>query len=238
MPDNRRHRGPHPEDAQLFAATAEATLRAATNDLCWLLTNGYASTSAIKLVGDRYGLDARQRLAVARCACSQQAADRRRSHQVDSDQLCGEHLWVDGYNVLTSVEAALSAGVILHARDGCYRDMASMHGSYRKVDETIPALQLIGELFTQWKVVGCTWVLDEPVSNSGRLKRLLVEFAGQRGWIWQAQLARDPDAILIKSKRITASADSQVVDRAERWFNLAKEVISERVPEAWIVDLS
>jgi len=34
--------------------------------------------------------------------------------------------------------------VILAARDGAYRDMASMHGSYRKVAETLPALELLG----------------------------------------------------------------------------------------------
>jgi hypothetical protein len=55
-------------------------------------------------------------------------------------------LWIDGYNVLTSIEAALSGGVILRARDGCYRDMASMHGSYRKVEETISAIHILGEL--------------------------------------------------------------------------------------------
>ena len=38
--------------------------------------------------------------------------------------------------MLTTIEAALAGGVILAARDGAYRDMASMHGSYRKVAET------------------------------------------------------------------------------------------------------
>ena len=79
---------------------------------------------------------ARQRTAVGRCCCSDAEAARRRSCQVGGERLCGAALWLDGYNVLTTIEAALAGGVILAARDGAYRDMASMHGSYRKVAET------------------------------------------------------------------------------------------------------
>ena len=53
MPDHRKHRGPHPEDKQLFAAEQCPRLREAANDLAWLLNRGYASTSALKIVGDR-----------------------------------------------------------------------------------------------------------------------------------------------------------------------------------------
>ena len=62
MPDRRNHRGAHPQDRLLFASDpAEPDLRRATSDLNWLLTRGYASVSALKLVGDRYALYARQR---------------------------------------------------------------------------------------------------------------------------------------------------------------------------------
>ena len=110
-------------------------LRDATRDLSSLLTRGYASPSSLKLVGDRYSLDSRQRLAIARCGCGDQDVTQRQRHQVPTAGLQHHELWIDGYNVLTSIEAALSGGVV-HARDGCYRDMASMHGSYRKVAET------------------------------------------------------------------------------------------------------
>ncbi len=55
-------------------------------------------------------------------------------------------MWVDAFNLITTVEAALAGGVLIKGRDGCLRDMASMHGSYRKVAETIPALHCIGEV--------------------------------------------------------------------------------------------
>ena len=40
-PDIRKHRGPHPEDATLFANERLSTLRTAVSELSWLLTRDY-----------------------------------------------------------------------------------------------------------------------------------------------------------------------------------------------------
>src|SRR5436190_5992886 len=112
------------------------------------------------------------------------------------DQMRGRPLLIDGYNVLTTIEAALGGGVILAARDSTFRDMASIHGSYRKVEETRPALDLAGRTLTDLGVTHCTWYLDQPVSNSGRLKQVMLDVAIQSGWKWDVQIVTDPDAIL------------------------------------------
>jgi hypothetical protein len=190
------------------------------------------------LVGDRYSLNARQRQAIARSACGDHDVTARKRHQVHTQDLQHQELWIDGYNVLTSIEAALSGGVILRARDGCYRDMASMHGSYRKVEETIPAIHILGELISEWNVATCRWLLDAPVSNSGRLKTMLRKVSAERSWRWYAELVPDPDSVLISTDQIVASADSQILDNAQRWFNLARVAIDSRVRDAWILDLS
>ncbi len=238
LPDHRKHRGPHPKDQGLFAADHLPRLQHATQDLSWLLTRGYASPSALKIVGDRYRLNARQRLAVARCASSDADANHRRQHQIQSSHLDGEDLWIDGYNVLTSIEAAFSGGIILHARDGCYRDMASMHGSYRTVEETIPALRLLGDLLAQWRVAETCWWLDQPVSNSGRLKTMLYELAEEPNWNWRVEIVPNPDSVLCATDCIVATADSQILDRAARWFNFARVAIDTGIADARIVDLS
>jgi hypothetical protein len=238
LPDQRKHRGAHPEDNQLFAQENWPRLREATRDLSWLLSRGYASASSLKIVGDRYLLDARQRIAIARCACDDAAVSRRRRHQVPAADLEGQELWIDGYNVLTSIESALSGGVILCARDGCFRDMASMHGTYRTVEETIPAIRILGELAAEWNVGGCHWLLDQPVSNSGRLKTLFRKVAEEHGWNWEAELTPAPDRVLCQSDQTIATADSHILDCAQRWFNMARIAIESRIDGAWIVDLS
>ena len=260
MPDRRQHRGPHPEDGRLFDLQAQQALRAAAADFRWLLDHGYPHDSALKLVGDRYALVARQRIAISRCSCSSAAAARRRRGQMNAGQLRGGILWIDGYNVLTTIEAALAGGVILAARDGTYRDMASMHGSYRKVAETLPALELLGHTIAALAVAECRWFLDAPVSNSGRLKRIIEAMAAARAWPWRAELVPDPDILLAgpeaaaePSQRhpgattdpkltapagiVVATADSGILDRCAAWFNLAKETIVASVPNAWVLGL-
>ena len=238
MPDRRSHRGPHPRDAELFAPEQLPALRRAVDDLSWLLGRGYAEPSARKLVGDRYALRQRQRLAMMRCACGEAARQTRQAREVPPDALPGRTLLIDGYNALTTLEAALGGGVLLLARDGCLRDIASMHGSYRKVAETRPALTLLGEAAAAWGVARCVWLLDRPVSNSGRLRNIMAELAEQRGWDWTIQLVQSPDRDLARSDHIIATADSAVLDRCGRWFNLARRTVAEKVPHARPIELN
>ncbi len=238
MPDNRHHRGPHPDDGQLFGSEALPQLTSAVGDVSWLLSRGYASTSSLKIVGDRYSLRERQRIAVGRAACSDMARERRRSSQIDPAELAGQPLLLDGYNVLTSVEGALAGGVILHARDGAFRDMASVHGTWRKVDETVPAAELIGNLLAELRVAQAVWLLDRPVSNSGRLKTILQQTAATHGWQWEVRLVPDPDQLLRETDQIAATADSGILDACGRWVNLARVAIDRKVPGAQVVNLS
>ncbi|MGM0578403.1 MAG: DUF434 domain-containing protein [Myxococcota bacterium] len=238
MPDTRSHRGPRHEDARIFGEAWVPTLREAVRDLSWLQTRGYAEKSALKLVGDRYQLRRRQRVAVLRCACADDALARRRETRVPEEAVRGAEVWLDGFNVLTTVEAALSGGCVLVGRDGCHRDMASMHGSYRKVRETRPAIERVGAVLAGLGVASCRWLLDSPVSNSGRLRGALRDAAEARGWRWEVDLVPDPDPLLAQADAVVATADSVILDGCDRWLNLARRVVEERVSDPWIVDLS
>jgi hypothetical protein len=222
----------------LFAPAAWPALSAATADLNWLLGRAYPRDSALRLVGDRYGLVARQRTAVSRCAASEADAAERRRRQVMPEAMRGRPLWLDAYNVLTTIEAALAGGIVLAARDGAFRDMASMHGSYRKVSETVPALRLLGETMAALGVAEAIWLLDRPVSNSGRLKGLIEDLAAQGGWPWEVRLVADPDPLLAETHEVVATADSVILDRCRAWLNLAREVIVGRLREARVVHLT
>ena len=242
MPDTRSHRGAHPEDERLFAPDTWLRLRAATADLSWLLSRGYAQPGALQVVGNRYELEHRQRQAITRCACTDEARARRLAAALPPEALAGATLLVDGYNVLTTVEAALGGAVVLHARDGACRDIAGVHGTYRTVEETLPALQLVGEAAVDWHVARFVWFLDAPVSNSGRLKGAIEGVARERGWLWEVRVVPNPDVALValqsESDAVVATADSIILDACHRWFSLAREVIRGRVTGARVIDLS
>ncbi len=232
------HRGPHPADEKLFAPVAIANIRLALADFSLLLTKGYAEKSALKLVGDRFSLTERQRLAVMRSACSDQQLESRSERRVEIMDLADQPIAIDGYNVLITIEAAMSGGVIFKGRDGCFRDLASIHGTYRKVTETIPALKLIGEFLHEIGVDKILWLLDSPVSNSGRLKTLMGELASKNNWNWEIELLLSPDAELKKTEDIVASSDSVILDDCIKWTNLANEIITRKYPFADIINLS
>jgi len=231
------HRGAAPEDNELFEPRHWPAMRAALSDLIWLLERGYSSTSALELVGNHYELTRRQRLAVSRCAATTAQVSSRLQSRMSPEQLRGQNLWVDGFNVLMAIEVALSGGVLLLGCDGCYRDVAGVHGRYRRVTETLPALELIGRTLAECGVRECRWYLDSPVSNSGRLKTILRQIAGRNGWNWEVELVFSPDKILAESKEIVATADSAILDRCQRWVNLAGLVLQRQPTPARVVEL-
>jgi len=230
MPDHRSHRGPHPEDAELFTDRTLPLLQNAVADACWLLSRGYADKSTLKIVGDRYNLNVRQRLAVMRASCPDQACRKRQAKQVSPDCASGRALAIDGYNLLITLESALAGAVLLDCPDGCIRDLASLHGTWRRVEETRPALELAAETLDLLCIQDVIWLLDRPVSNSGRLKQLILEMARARGLAWEVELVPNPDKLLIASDRLIISSDSAVLDGCKEWLNLARLIVVRLAP--------
>jgi hypothetical protein len=91
---------------------------------------------------------------------------------------------------------------------------------------------LVGEVLEELGAGECCWFLDRPVSNSGRLTTIIHEVADERAWRWQTRLEDDVDPVIGRSANVVASADSVILDRCQCWFNLAREVIDRRIPDA------
>jgi hypothetical protein len=260
MTHEDRHRGRHPGDDRLFGPDQLPALRAAVADLSWLMSRGYADTSALKLVGDRHELTARQRQAVGRCACADAARDLRRARRLTRAQLGGRVLALDGLNCLITIESALSHGIVLRGRDSALRDLASVHGTYKQVAETAFGIEMIGrhlhgrgDMDPAQIVPEVRWYLDRPVANSGRLRALLQETAERHGWPWTIELVSNPDAVLVRQSAVVGTSDAWILDRCEHWFDLLANLLgppaSDRAPasatgpvlaartDLWLLDL-
>lgn len=222
----------------MFAATWLPALRDATADLSWLIAKRYKLPGALALVGNRYSLRTRQRLAVQRAACTDDERAKRGTRRVlDESALAGERILIDGFNVIIAVEAAIARGVLIIGRDGVVRDMASVHGSYRRVAETVAALERIGETLASVECKSAQFWLDRPVSNSGRLAALIREHVGSRIET-SVELANDPDGELIKRRAegVVCSGDSLVLDGCGSWFDLSAAVVTNSVDDPWLLD--
>ena len=162
MPDRRKHRGPGPGDLKWFSGAVRPALGSAASDLAWLLSRGYAEASSVKLVGDRHRLVERQRVAVLRSSCSDQDLASRRARHLDVGQLRGRPIRIDGFNLILTLESALGGGVVLGGRDGCYRDLASVHGTYRRVDPAGPGEPVIRSQ-VEFQNMARELAVDDPI---------------------------------------------------------------------------
>ncbi|GAB2942335.1 DUF434 domain-containing protein [Hymenobacter coalescens] len=235
-PADTRHRGPHPADTELFAPRWLPELRRATAEISWLLTRGYPPGGTLKLVGDRYALTERQRWAVGRAACTDEQYHGRRAKQLPTADLGGRPVAIDGFNLLITLETALSGGVVLRGRDTALRDLSSIHGTYRAVQETDRAIRLAAAALRPLNPGPIRWLLDQPVSNSGRLAARLRDLGPELSLSWTAEVVMNPDTVLAATPEVVVTSDSEVLDRAGCWLNLAALAL-EAEPPCWLLEL-
>lgn len=240
MPDSRKHRGPNPQDQELFADSKQlALLKEAAQDYSWLLERGYSVTASLKLVGDHFQLKKRQRLALMRAIFAITESENRKEKRLTRTDLKGEVIRVDLFNALITLESALSGGIIVKGSDSTHKDLASVHGSYRRVEETKQALLLIESVLLKSECGKVYFYLDRPVSNSGKLAGMLENLILEKNYNWQVELSDQVDRMLIESGDIVATSDHVILDSTNAWFDLVSEVISENLEKnVWLVDFS
>ena len=234
----QRHRSAHPEDKVLFSSPHLVPLRNAVLELSWLLSKGYAMHSSLDLVGNHHQLIQRQRLAVSRVACSDESKKLRQDKCLPLEKIRDKQLIIDGFNLLISIETALSGGVILCCRDGCIRDIAGIHGSYHPVNETGPAIELIGRTLGSFEPQKVLWLFDKPISNSGRLVMMVRDIAEEHGWQWEADVDKNPDEAILATNNIAITSDSMILDSVGQWVNLGSYLVSTFIHSAWMIDFS
>ncbi len=237
MPHKQKHRGQREQDIKLFNHKTLPGLQEAVFDYSFLLTRGYAEDALFKLVGDRYQLKKRQRMAVMRSACSDNSLKNRHQTQIDFSQI-NKPILIDGFNLLITIESALSGGFIFEGRDGCYRDISSIHASYKRVEETFPALKLIGNYLSNKSVKAVWWYLDKPVSNSGQLKKYIEEIAKQYNWPWKVSLKQSVDFTLKNVSNPVITTDGVILDNCFRWVNLGRSIIEDIIPNSHLFQLN
>ena len=148
--------------------------------------------------------------------------------------IAGRPLAIDGFNVVIIVESALAGAVLVRGRDGVLRDLASVHGNYRRVETTQQALATIHAAITAAAPSSVAWYLDRPVSNSGRLRDWILELEPS----WTVELPFDPDPVLAQSNAVVATADANILDGDVSWIDLPAETTATQAEAAWVVDLS
>lgn len=236
--ETRKNRGKDPHDEALFApAKEQEKLLQALDDLYFLLSKDYPPRATLALVGNRYRLRQRQILALQGMACSASDLEIRKNKELKAGELAGKTIWLDGFNILIILETLLSGGFVFKGLDGCYRDISSVHGSYKRVNQTENVLVMVGETLQRLGVEKVNWIFDAPVSNSGRLKTLCYEIAAKHQFPWDIDLDNAPDKFLVADNRLIVSSDAWVLNGCTAWFNLASYIINHVIDKAVLLNI-
>lgn len=225
---NNRNRGKNTGDDTLFASEKQINkLRSAVQDMQYLLTREYPEKAASELVGNRYRLKTRQIQALRGASASEGQLHNRKRKELEVSDLAGKTVYLDGFNVLILLESLLSEAYIFEGADGCFRDLSGVHGTYKRVNQTLRAVEAVSAFYHQNHIQKLVWIFDQPVSNSGRIKQIILEFATEHHLNWEAELQYNPDKFLAESSEIIVSSDAWILDHCKEWFNLIGYLIKK-----------
>ena len=232
-------RGYMPEDEQNFSPKAITILKKASRHILYLVNEGYDLKQATVFVGNHFMLSERQRLSIMRSVASREQLSVRQKKRVSFDELAGHDVWIDGFNTIITLEVLLSDSLLFYCMlsdsllfycmDGTIRDLAALRGTYRLIPETTEAVQMMLDVLRDSSVSKINILLDEPVSNSGRLKALIADIAESGGYEFNLdiQILRDVDRALYTKDRVISS-DSIILDHCLSWVNLIEECMNRK----------
>ena len=222
-------------DKRDFSDANLITLQKAQQEIHWLLDRGYPIKNAVTFVGNHYLLSTRQRSALTRATSPTASITRRKNKEVFA---CDNQIvHIDGFNLIITMEVALSNSTLIKCMDGTTRDLAGLRGTYRLIDKTDIAITLIGEKLQSMKIAGVLFYLDAPVSNSGRLKTKILQLLNDYGYTVNVELISSPDALL-KGKENVVTTDAIILNDCISWINLGSSIISDCIESLKVINLS
>lgn len=210
-------RGYVPEDERNFSHAALEKMRTASRHVGYLINEGYDLKQATTFVGNHYLLSERQRLAIMRSLATEEQLTERSRKEVSA--VSGRDVYIDGFNIIITMEVLLSDSILFSCMDGTVRDLAALRGTYRNIPETQDAVRLLLETLRELEVRAAHVLLDEPVSNSGRLKALIAEAGEGYPFDLDIQILRDVDRVLWEQENVITT-DSVILDHCVSWVNL------------------
>ena len=211
------------------------TLEQASEELCYLVNRNYPIKSASTFIGNHYLLSERQRLALVRMTSASWQLQKRKEKELSSN-LLPSCLHIDGFNTIITLEVALSRSLLIKGMDGTLRDLAGLRGTYDIITQTEEAIKLILQTLRNLHVKEAKIYLDQPVSNSGRLKVLIMELAKSYPTQITVSVLSEVDRVLEQLPGVVSS-DAIILDKCMSWFNLNQHIIEQYIPKAWIFTL-
>jgi hypothetical protein len=207
----------------------DGALQEAAGDFHFLLNRGYPRKTSLELIGNRYNLPFNQRHLLHRGIFSDSDAKARKERQISLRSLRRKNLAIDGYNVLITIESALSGRPLISSNDGFIRDISGLSGNFRKTKTTDEAIQRVLEVLKEAKPRHALFLFDAPISKSGLLAREVREFLKDENLSGDARAVKVPEKTLVGFPGIVATSDTAIIDQSPQVMDLAGHIIRNRI---------
>lgn len=204
-------------------------LRSAARDFRFLLGRGYPRKSALSFVGNHFQLHQGERDLLYRGVFTRKQSIVRRAKMVCVKEIKGEKLIIDGHNVLITLESAIKRRPLLLANDNFVRDISRIFRRFRPTDRTKAAWALVEGLLSDYPPYYVTVLLDAPLPKSGELAARIRQWMKYSKIKGDVTTAARPESSLLALEGIKASADSVIIDRSTKVFDLAGHIIRRRL---------
>jgi len=205
-------------------ALRREVLRAA-EDYRYFLDRGYNPSSVLDLITSRYLLSKEERVLLYRCVHSGKDAIKIISKMVESNEIKGKELVVDGYNVILTVASGVEGRTLYLCDDTFVRDLRSVKVRNFSSSSLLTAIKLISEKVEELKPSRITLFLDRNVSWSARHAEAIKQEIPKNA---DVILASKADTSVIKEGGIASSSDYLILEKSSHVYDLAGEIIKTK----------
>jgi len=230
-------RGYVPEDEKQFKGQQLEYLKKAADEVQFLLDQGYDVKPTTTFIGNHYMFSERQRLALARSVSAREWCEKRNRKELlqKGNENLPQTVHIDGFNTIITLEVALSGSPVFYCRDGTIRDLAGLRGTYRIIDKTQKAIELLLEQLEVLHITKAYFYLDSPVSNSGRLSSLIWQCADKYNISIETRIIPNVDQCLEQLEGVI-SGDAIILNRCISWLNIMPEIVKQ-IDSVWKIQL-
>lgn len=148
----------------------------AKEEVEWLINREYKLDTVVTFISNRYQFSNRQRDCIKRVVCTNEQKEIWKSKVLSIDKLSEGTIYIDGLNLIITLEVALSKGTLIVRIDDNIRDLAELRWTYK--------------------------VINKTVFNSGNLKYKILECVKNINIDVNVELVNNADVILEKLDRV------------------------------------
>ncbi|MDK2383693.1 MAG: DUF5616 domain-containing protein [Candidatus Korarchaeota archaeon] len=187
----------------------------------FLFTLGFQDS--VEIVGRRFSLRKMEVIALSKLVRSPEESLRNSLKVVPSKCVTGRDLGIDGFNVLITLEAALSGQSVYVCSDGMVRDLSLAYSSYKPSDMFDEAVHLLNDVLKLLKPEKAVIYLDSPISKSGRIASRMREIINDA----EVVVSKNVDSDILEHE-VVASSDSRIISLASCIVDLPR-IALERI---------